>query len=78
MLSYRVERVPRRSIAFKDGDAPGPVVDLVQTEYQRASAILHFSRPKEGSQLGWGLPGSKYDGVYFKRAFLDAVGHLGG
>jgi hypothetical protein len=77
MLSYRVERIPRRSIAFKDGDAPDPVVNLIQTEYQRVSAISHYSRPKEGSQLGWGVPGTKYEGIYFKRAFSNAVERLG-
>jgi hypothetical protein len=77
MLSYRVERIPRRSIAFKNGDAPDPVVDLIQTEYKRVSAIAYYSRPTEGSQLGWGLPGTKYEGIYFKRAFSDAVERLG-
>jgi hypothetical protein len=77
MLFYRLERIPRHSIVFKQDDAPAHVVELIQTEYLRVSAISHFSRPTTGRQPGWGIPGSKYDGVYFKRAFLDAVEKLG-
>ena len=77
MLFYRLERIPRHSIVFKQDDAPAQVIELIQTEYLRVSAISHFSRPTTGRQPGWGIPGSKYDGVYFKRAFLDAVEKLG-
>jgi hypothetical protein len=77
MLFYRLERIPRHSIVFKQDDAPAQVIELIQTEYLRVSAISHFSRPTTGGQPGWGVPGSKYDGVYFKRAFLDAVEKLG-
>lgn len=77
MLIYRLDRIPRHSIVFKQDDAPDQVIELVQTEYLRVSAISHFSRPTKGSQPGWGIPGTKYEGVYFKRAFLDAVERLG-
>lgn len=76
MLSYRVERIPRRTIVLKQGDAPNGVIDLVHTEYRRVSAIAYHSRPTDGFQLGWGRPGTKYEGIYFKRAFCDAVERL--
>jgi len=77
MLFYRLDRIPRHSTVFKQDDAPTQVIEMIQTEHLRVSAISHFSRPTGGSQPGWGIPGSKYDGVYFKRAFLDAVEKLG-
>ncbi|CAG7847051.1 SubName: Full=Uncharacterized protein {ECO:0000313/EMBL:CCA68214.1} [Serendipita indica DSM 11827] len=73
MLTYRLERVPRGSIVLQTDDAPRDVVDLVRTEYLRCSAIAYEALPTTGSQPGWGRPGTIYDGMNFKRAFLDAV-----
>ncbi|PVG03247.1 hypothetical protein CPB86DRAFT_749424 [Serendipita vermifera] len=76
MLSYRLERIPRHSIVLKHDDAPVPVVDLIRTEFLRASAISYYSQPTTGSQPGWGAVGSRYEGVYFRREFLNALERL--
>jgi hypothetical protein len=77
MLSYRLERIPRHSIVLKHDDAPVPVVDLIRMEFLRASAISYHSQPTTGSQPGWGAIGSRYEGIYFKREFFNALERLG-
>jgi len=69
----RLKAIPKSYIAIKDGDVPKPVSKLVESEYNRASTIVYVSRPEPRMLEGWGLPGSRYDSVYFRRAILDTL-----
>jgi hypothetical protein len=42
-------------------------------EYGRSCLIAYNSLPTSISHEGWGKPGTKYEGVRFRRALLDTV-----
>jgi len=69
----RLKGIPKSYIAIKEGDVPKSVSKLIESEFNRASTIVYVSRPTPRVLEGWGVPGSRYDGVNFRRGILDTL-----
>ncbi|EIN13552.1 hypothetical protein PUNSTDRAFT_129232 [Punctularia strigosozonata HHB-11173 SS5] len=69
----RLQRISKGHRALGRGDVPRSVHYFIAQEYARACLVAYESEPKDGFQPGWGRPGTRYDGIYFRRDLLDTV-----
>ncbi|KAF5336865.1 hypothetical protein D9611_003346 [Ephemerocybe angulata] len=69
----KLQRISKTYRPVGKDDLPKPVHKYVTQEYVRACLVSYESLPKDIVHAGWGRPGSKYDGVYFRRALLDTI-----
>ncbi|KAI0639330.1 hypothetical protein C8Q77DRAFT_53763 [Trametes polyzona] len=69
----RLQRISKSFRTLAKNDVPDSVFLYMQQEYTRACLIAYEARPKEGSQEGWGRPGTKYAGIRFRTCLLDTV-----
>jgi len=72
----KLQRLSRGRVALRRGDIPKHVHDFVMQEYSRACLISYESLPKDAHREGWGRPGTRWDGVCFRRYLLDTVPDL--
>ncbi|KAJ7139836.1 hypothetical protein C8R44DRAFT_605701 [Mycena epipterygia] len=72
-VRMRLQRISRAYNIIRRGDVPHPVHEYIAQEYIRACLVSHESLPAEVFHPGWGRPGTKYEGVRFRRALLDTI-----
>jgi len=72
-IRRKLEKIWRVYKPLGKGDVPNRVHEYISQEYARACLIMHVSSPKDGYQEGWGLPGSQYEGIQFRRSLLDTI-----
>jgi len=72
----KLQRLSRGRVALHKGDVPKHVHEFVTQEYSRACLISFESLPKDAHREGWGRPGTRWDGVCFRRCLLDTVPDL--
>ncbi|KAF8481226.1 hypothetical protein DFH94DRAFT_738861 [Russula ochroleuca] len=72
----KLQRLSRGRVALRKGDIPKRVHGFVMQEYSRACLIAFESLPKDADREGWGRPGTRWDGVCFRRFLLDTVPDL--
>jgi len=72
----KLQRLSRGRVALRKGDIPKRAHEFVVQEYSRACLIAFESSPKDAHRAGWGKPGTRWDGVCFRRALLDTVPDL--
>ncbi|KAF5382921.1 hypothetical protein D9757_006371 [Collybiopsis confluens] len=46
---------------------------FITEEYARTCLIIHQSQPRDAIHEGWGRPGTRYEGIRFRRALLDTI-----
>jgi len=73
----KLHRLSRGRVALRKGDVPKHVHEYLTQEYSRACLISFESLPKDAHREGWGRPGTRWDGVCFRRLLLDTVPDLG-
>ncbi|KJA26165.1 hypothetical protein HYPSUDRAFT_181803 [Hypholoma sublateritium FD-334 SS-4] len=72
----KLQRISRTYRTIGRGDLPDSVHKYVTQEFTRACLIAYESLPTDVRHPGWGRPGTKYSGVYFRRALLDTIPHI--
>ncbi|EAU92894.2 hypothetical protein CC1G_03681 [Coprinopsis cinerea okayama7 len=72
-VRMKLQRISKTYRTVGAEDLPKSVHRYITQEYVRASLISHESLPEDVVHEGWGRPGSKYHGVYFRRALLDTI-----
>lgn len=72
----KLQRLSRGRVALSKGDIPKHVHGYVMQEYSRACLVAFESLPKDADREGWGRPGTRWDGVCFRRFLLDTVPDL--
>jgi len=72
----KLHRLSRGRVALRKGDVPKHVHEYLTQEYSRACLISFESLPKDAHREGWGRPGTRWDGVCFRRLLLDTVPDL--
>jgi len=68
-----LQRIPKTHVAIRQGEVPKTVHEFIEREYLRTCLITYESQPTGIVQEGWGVPGTPYEGVYFRRALLDTI-----
>jgi len=72
----KLQRLSRGRVALRKGGVPKHVHDFATQEYLRTCLIAFESLPKDAHREGWGRPGTRWDGVCFRRFLLDTVPDL--
>jgi len=72
----KLHRLSRGRVALRKGDIPKHVHEFTTQEYSRACLISFESLPKDAHREGWGRPGTRWDGICFRRFLLDTVPDL--
>ncbi|KAJ7597225.1 hypothetical protein C8J56DRAFT_312542 [Mycena floridula] len=69
----KLQKISKASLTLGRSDIPSPVQDYIKQEYVRSCAIAFESQPKNSLHEGWGTPGTRYEGIYFRRHLLDTI-----
>ncbi|KAJ7071308.1 hypothetical protein C8F01DRAFT_1206842 [Mycena amicta] len=72
-VRLRLSRISKNYTLLRRGDAPPAVHEYIAQEYMRACLVAHESLPTQVNHLGWGRPGTKYEGIRFRRALLNTI-----
>lgn len=73
-VRLRLQRMSKAPHAIiRRGDVPHPVHEYIEQEYMRACLVAYESLPTDVVHAGWGRPGTKYEGIRFRRALLDTI-----
>ncbi|KAF8898545.1 hypothetical protein BD779DRAFT_1431517 [Infundibulicybe gibba] len=72
-VRLKLQRISKVHRAIDSGDVPKSVHEYITQEYGRACLVAHESLPKNSFHEGWGRPGTKHEGVHFRRALLDKI-----
>ncbi|KAJ7783467.1 hypothetical protein DFH07DRAFT_864484 [Mycena maculata] len=72
-VRMRLGRISKTHTIIRRGDVPNPVHEYITQEYMRTCLVSHESLPADVFHAGWGRPGTKYEGVRFRRALLDTI-----
>ncbi|KAG6901851.1 hypothetical protein C0995_007237 [Termitomyces sp. Mi166 len=72
-MRLRLHRISKSTKSLTRGDMPNVVHKYVAQEYIRACLVSYESLPRDAFHEGWGRPGTKYDGIRFRRALLDTI-----
>ncbi|KAI0274691.1 hypothetical protein BC834DRAFT_849214 [Gloeopeniophorella convolvens] len=72
----KLHRISKRRVALRKGDIPKHLHEFVTQEYARACLISFESLPKDAHREGWGRPGTRWDGLSFRRTLLDTIPDL--
>jgi len=72
-IRRKLQKISKVYKPLGKGDVPDGVYQYITQEYARACLITYASSPKDGHQEGWGLPGTQYEGIQFRRSLLDTV-----
>jgi len=75
-MLIKLQRLSRGRVALRKGDIPRHVHEYVMQEYSRACLISFESLPKDAHREGWGRPGTRLDGICFRRFLLDTIPDL--
>ncbi|CAK5264762.1 unnamed protein product [Mycena citricolor] len=72
-VHLRMQRITKAHRILRRGDIPNSVHEYITQEYIRTCLVAHDSLPTDVFHPGWGRPGSKYEGVHFRRTLLDTI-----
>ncbi|KAJ7293292.1 hypothetical protein C8J57DRAFT_1429136 [Mycena rebaudengoi] len=72
-VRMRLQRISKAYTIIRRGDVPNSVHEYIAQEYTRTCLVSHQSLPTEVFHAGWGRPGTKYDGIRFRRALLETI-----
>ncbi|KAJ7130071.1 hypothetical protein C8R43DRAFT_670160 [Mycena crocata] len=72
-VHLRLQRISKAYTIIRRGDVPNSVHEYMAQEYMRTCLVSHESLPTDVVHAGWGRPGTKYEGVRFRRALLDTI-----
>ncbi|KAJ7462675.1 hypothetical protein B0H11DRAFT_2159960 [Mycena galericulata] len=72
-VRMRLQRISKAHTLLRRGDVPNAVHEYIAQEYMRTCLVSHESLPQDVFHAGWGRPGTKYEGVRFRRALLDTI-----
>ncbi|KAH9486756.1 Protein PRY2 [Psilocybe cubensis] len=75
-VRLKLQRISKTYRSVGKHDLPDSVHKHVLQEYTRACLVSFESLPKNVYHEGWGRPGTKYNGVSFRRALLDTIPHI--
>ncbi|KAJ6574817.1 hypothetical protein B0H19DRAFT_935362 [Mycena capillaripes] len=76
-IRMRLARISKAYTIIRRGDVPNSVHEYMTQEYMRTCLVAHESLPTDVFHPGWGRPGTKYEGVRFRRALLDTISEIG-
>ncbi|KAI8926791.1 hypothetical protein BC831DRAFT_511366 [Entophlyctis helioformis] len=71
--------IPKLYMPINSSDVPKPVHEMIQTELSRVAAIRGNAKPQVEllpESVGWGKPGSRFEGVRFKAAAMRSLTNL--
>ncbi|KAF7319918.1 hypothetical protein MKEN_00775400 [Mycena kentingensis (nom. inval.)] len=72
-VRMRLSRISKNHALLRRGDIPNSVHEYIAQEYARTCLVAHESLPTQVFHPGWGRPGTKYEGVRFRRALMDTI-----
>ncbi|KIY72769.1 hypothetical protein CYLTODRAFT_407097 [Cylindrobasidium torrendii FP15055 ss-10] len=72
-VRLRMSRINKDYKLVTKDDMPNTVHEYIIREYLRSCLIASISVPTSSSHPGWGLQGTKYDGVEFRSKILSTV-----
>lgn len=72
-VRMHLARISKAHTLLRRGDVPNPVHEYIAQEYLRTCLVAHESMPTDVFHPGYGRPGTKYEGVRFRRALLDTI-----
>ncbi|KAJ7275328.1 hypothetical protein B0H12DRAFT_1042010 [Mycena haematopus] len=72
-VRMRLQRISKAYTIIRRGDVPNSVHEYMTQEYMRTCLVAHESLPTDTFHPGWGRPGTKFEGVRFRRALLDTI-----
>ncbi|KAJ7786012.1 hypothetical protein B0H16DRAFT_14396 [Mycena metata] len=72
-VRMRLARISKAYTIIRRGDVPNTVHEYIAQEYMRTCLVSHESLPTDMFPPGWGRPGTKYEGVRFRRTLLDTI-----
>ncbi|KAF7339893.1 hypothetical protein MVEN_01906600 [Mycena venus] len=72
-VRLRLQRISKAYTIIRRGDVPNSVHEYMTQEYMRTCLVSYESLPTDVFHPGWGRPGTKYQGVRFRRALLDTI-----
>ncbi|KAF8213370.1 hypothetical protein K438DRAFT_1089433 [Mycena galopus ATCC 62051] len=72
-VRMRLQRISKAHTIIRRGDVPNSVHEYMTQEYMRTCLVSHESLPTDVFHPGWGRPGTKYEGVRFRRALLNTI-----
>ncbi|KAJ7900043.1 hypothetical protein B0H14DRAFT_2672028 [Mycena olivaceomarginata] len=72
-VRIRLQRISKAYTIIRRGDVPNSVHEYMTQEYMRTCLVSRESLPTDVFHPGWGRPGTKYEGVRFRRALLDTI-----
>ncbi|TFK30616.1 hypothetical protein FA15DRAFT_662620 [Coprinopsis marcescibilis] len=75
-VRLKLQRISKTYRTVGAEDLPKSVHQYVTQEYVRACLISHESLPKDIVHEGWGRPGTKYSGIYIRRALLNTISRI--
>ncbi|KAJ6519539.1 hypothetical protein C8R45DRAFT_1118322 [Mycena sanguinolenta] len=76
-VRMRLQRISKAYTIIRRGDVPNSVHEYMSQEYMRTCLVSHESVPTDTYHPGWGRPGTKLEGVRFRRALLDTIPEIG-
>jgi len=72
-IRRKLQKISKVYKPLGKGDVPDRVHQYLTQEYARACLVTYASSPKDGYHEGWGLPGTRYEGIQFRRSLLDTI-----
>ncbi|KAF9499832.1 hypothetical protein BDN71DRAFT_1383360 [Pleurotus eryngii] len=72
-VRMRLQRISKVYRIIGRNDVPKSVHRYIEQEYARTCLVAYESLPKDAFHEGWGRPGTKYEGIRFRRALLDTI-----
>ncbi|RIA98504.1 hypothetical protein C1645_812560 [Glomus cerebriforme] len=66
-----LNEIPKSHVLIHKKELPKSVDNLIISELIRVSRIDGKPRPEDGSQPGWGIPGSSYDNIHFRSSIIE-------
>ncbi|KAL0580293.1 hypothetical protein V5O48_001710 [Marasmius crinis-equi] len=76
-VRLKLHRISKSQRLIAKGDVPNSVHEYITEEYVRTCLIALQSEPKDVYHEGWGRPGTRYEGVRFRKALLDTIPEIG-
>ncbi|KAJ8084214.1 hypothetical protein PM082_002981 [Marasmius tenuissimus] len=72
-VRLKLHRISKSHKLIGKGDVPNFVHEYITEEYVRTCLIALQSEPKDVFHEGWGKPGTRYEGIRFRKALLDTI-----
>ncbi|KAJ8702834.1 hypothetical protein PTI98_001511 [Pleurotus ostreatus] len=72
-VRMRLQRISKVYRTIGRNDVPKSVHRYIEQEYARTCFVAYESLPKDAFHEGWGRPGTKYEGIRFRRVLLDTI-----